>query len=82
MGRHEEQPEPEHKRGFWATFRLLLRQPVSFLLCFFALLLVMAIVTVNVENKYGDWWGAFAGSFGAPLIAGCLLRGRLNRRRK
>lgn len=82
MGKHEQLPEAVPKHGFWATFRLLLQQPLSFLFGLFALLTVLAVIAVNLQNRYGQGWGALVGGCLAPLIGGRLLRRRLNRRRR
>jgi hypothetical protein len=81
MGKHEQLPETVPKHGFWATLRLLIQQPLSFLLGLLAMLTVLAVIAVNVGNRYGQFWGALVGGCIAPLIGGSLLRGRLNRRR-
>jgi hypothetical protein len=81
MGRHEE-PLPDRADGtFWGTARRLVRLPKAFLLVLLAILIGLAIVSVMVQNAYGDFWGALVSAGLAPFIASMLLRGKLRRRR-
>jgi hypothetical protein len=80
MGKHQQSAGPAQRHGFRATFGLLLQQPIGFLLGLLAILLVLAVVAVNVQNKYGGFWGALVGGGVAPLVGSWLLRARLNKR--
>jgi multisubunit Na+/H+ antiporter MnhG subunit len=85
LGRHEQPqqaPQAEPPRNFWGTFGLMLRLPKVFLLGLLILLIALAIVAVQVQNRYGDGWGAFVSALVAPLVCSMLLKARLDRRRR
>lgn len=80
--RHAQPPhtQPEERRDFLGTLRLLLRQPLSFIVILLAALTVVSILAVYIGNRYGDTWGAIVGTFAGPLIAGNMLRWGTRRR--
>jgi hypothetical protein len=85
VGRHERPgpaPQAEPPRNFWGTFRLTLRLPRAFLFGWLALLIGLAILSVEVQGRYGDFWGAFVMSGVAPLVCSTLLKIKLGWRRR
>jgi hypothetical protein len=77
--RHAQPTEPEERHDFLGTLRLLLRQPLAFIMILLAVLTAVSILAVYIGNKYGDTWGAIVGTLVVPLIAGRMLKQRARR---
>lgn len=70
----------EGRRTFWGTVRILLRQPVPLLLVFLTVLICLSVLAVNVQNRFGDFWGALVSGLIAPLVGSVVLRMLMARR--
>jgi hypothetical protein len=77
-GRSAHSPSPDVNKderltipGVWGH---ILRSGLVRLMILLLLVAGLAIASINIENAYGDVWGAVVGIFFAPILVATYLR--------
>jgi hypothetical protein len=70
-------PDTQQSNTWWGTLRRVYALPKLQVTMMAVWVLFVAIVAINVGNRFGDIWGAFVGIFVGPLVLARIMRSGL-----